>query len=108
MSEYLKMRDEVVKGNKYFFKEPIHRARILFRFRADLYSSKCNCKNNPSYKKEKYMCDSCETSQDVSSHVLYCPSYSDLRVGKDLQSDEDLAIYLQKVLLIRSKLRLLR
>ena len=67
-----------------------------------------NFKGKPEYKRENYMCDSCESAIDHNSHVLYCPSYAALRQDKDLNSDSDLADYLQNVLEIRTELRLNR
>ena len=52
------------------------------------------------------MCDSCESKVDDLSHVLFCPSYAALREDKRLNNDSDLANYLQKVLDIRTNLRL--
>ena len=102
------IRDEVKKGNSYFFKETLNNARTLFRFRVDLYEAKMNFKNKPEFKAEKYLCDSCESEIDLSTHVLYCPSYATLRENRCLNNDSDLAQYLQKVLEIRTKLRLNR
>ena len=73
-----------------------------------MYESKLNFKNNPDYKREKYLCDSCESAVDDNTHVIYCPSYQDLRAGLRLEDDSDLAWYLHKVLAIRSRLRLSR
>ena len=102
------LRDETVKGNAYFFKENLHNVRTLFRFRMELFDAKLNFKGNPEYKREKYLCDSCETEQDENTHVLFCRSYHSLREGKDLNSDSDLCDYLHRVLIIRSELRLNR
>ena len=102
------IRDEVKKGNSYFFKETLENVRTLFGFRVDLYESKMNFKNKPEYKAEKYLCDSCESETDVSTHVLFCPSYSVLREQKDLNNDKHLANYLKQVLEIRTQLRLNR
>ena len=88
------MKDEISKGNTYFFKETIQNARTLFRFRVELFEAKENFKNK--YKNEGFLCDSCESKIDQNSHVLYCPSYTSLRKGKSLNSDSDLAQYLQK------------
>ena len=100
------LKDEVRKGNSYIFDETLKNARMLFRFRVELYESKLNFKNKTEYKNEKFMCDSCEREIDCHSHVLFCPAYSELREGKHLNSDSDLANYLQKVLEIRTELRL--
>ena len=80
----------------------------MFRFRVELYESKMNFKNKPEYKAENYMCDSCETEIDHSSHVLFCHAYSELRQGKNLNNNSDICEYLQKVLKIRTNLRLQR
>ena len=54
------------------------------------------------------MCDSCEIIIDKNTHVLYCSPYQELRRDSYLNSDSDLANYLQQVLLLRTKLRLTR
>ena len=100
------LQNEIQKGNSYFFSETLKNARTLFRFRVELYESKLNFKNKCEYKAEKFMCDSCESQVDHHLHVLFCPSYSSLREDKSMNSDSDLAQYLQKVLEIRTKLRL--
>ena len=56
------------------------------------------------YLKNLWRCDSCQTNIDTMNHVLWCPSYSELRSGKDLHDDQDVANYLHDVMLIRSKL----
>ena len=50
-----------------------------------------------------WRCSSCEVSIDMG-HVLWCPSYQELRSAKDLKNDKDLSKYLHDVLVIRSKL----
>ena len=97
------LRDEIVKGNGYFFKEAVQTVRTIFRFRVELFEAKENYKNMPKYK-GNMMCDSCMSKIDQNTHVLFCPSYSVLREGKSLNNDTDLAEYLQKVIEIRSNL----
>ena len=53
----------------------------------ELFEANMNYKNKPEYKKEKYLCDSCESQIDHNSHVLFCPSYSGLRQEKNLNDD---------------------
>ena len=36
-------------------------------------------------------------------HVIACPGYEDLRVGKDMMNDGDLVKYFREVLLIRER-----
>ena len=102
------MRNEEKKNNDYIKKENIPNARILFKHICNMYDSKLNFKGNQKYKEEKYKCDSCETEDDDNLHVLYCNSYKELRKEKDLSNNKDLAEYLQKVLQIRTNLRLTR
>ena len=102
------MKDEILKGNCYFFKESLYNARAIFGFRVELSEAKNNFKNKQEYKNEGYLCDSCQSEIDQNTHVLFCPSYSSLREGKSLNNDVHLAQYLQKVLEIRTNLRLNR
>ena len=102
------LRDEEVKNNDYIFNQTIANARILFRYRCDMYFAKYNFKNDAKFKSEGYLCDSCESSIDENTHVLTCISYKELREGLRLDSDDDLAWYLQQVLEMRTKLRLTR
>ena len=39
-------------------------------------------------------------------HVLICPAYAELREGKDIKNDRDLINYMQKVMIIRDKLKI--
>ena len=48
------LKDEISKGNTYFFKETIQNARTLFRFRVELFEAKENFKNK--YKKMRDFC----------------------------------------------------
>ena len=112
ISIYKKMaalRDEVQKGNSYFFTESLQNARTIFRFRVELFEAKLNFRNKQEYKSQgNYLCDSCESESDDNTHVLFCPSYAPIRENKNLNCDTDLANYLQKVLEIRTNLRLNR
>ena len=111
ISEYKKMkalRDEISKGNEYFFKESLQNIRALFRFRVELFQAKLNFKQNREYKQENYLCDSCQSKIDENVHVLFCDSYRSLREGLDINNDSHLAWYLQRVMEIRTELRLNR
>ena len=55
ISSYKKMsalRDEIVKGNGYFYSETLQNARVLFRFRVELIEAKMNFKQK--YQKEGF------------------------------------------------------
>ena len=100
------MKDEISKGNSYFFTDKLDNVRTLFRYRTDLFECKMNYKNK--YRKEGFNCDSCESEIENSTHVLFCPVLPVLREHKCHNSDSDLCEYLQKVLEIRTNLRLNR
>ena len=109
ISTYKKMgaiRDEIVKGNDYFFSETLSNVRTLFRFRVDLIEAKLNFKQK--YKHESLLCNSCESQVENNTHILFCPSYISLREGKSMNNNQHLAEYIQQVLEIRSELRLNR
>ena len=81
-------------------------ARQIYKYRSSMYDVQWNYKSNPKYASELWKCSSCESAIETQQHVLYCPAYNTLREGKDINSDQDLAEYLQKVLSIREKLKL--
>ena len=100
------MRNEPKKKNDYIELENIPHGRILFKHRSNMYKSKLNFKNDPTFRMEGYLCNSCMSKEDDNLHVLFCDSYRDLRQGKSLSNDKDLATYLLQVLNIREKLSL--
>ena len=108
MSSYKKL-NQIINENpeevKYFMTEPVFSARQIFRHKCEMFEAKMNFKQK---YKNNYKCDSCQSEVDENTHVLHCESYKDLRVGMDLQSDTNLGQYLQKVLLIRTRLKLTR
>ena len=55
-----------------------------------------------------WRCSSCQTRIETQDHVLFCPSYAQLREGRSLESDKDLTDYLMKVLIIREKLNIIK
>ena len=62
MSSYKKMsaiRDEITKGNGYFYHENLQCVRTIFRFRVELFEAKINFKHKQEYKRENFLCDSC-------------------------------------------------
>ena len=102
------LKDEIKKGNEYFFSVSLQNVRTLVRFWVELYQAKENFKQNSEYKRENYLCDSCQTQIDENVHVLFCESYKTLREGLDVNNDSHLAWYLARVMEIRTELRLNR
>ena len=99
--------DETFQVRDYISTMLPHDARTMFKYRTSMTEHvKMNYSSDPKYKADLWKCDSCQVAIDTQQHVLWCPSYSELRVGKDLSSDKDLTGYLRDVLLIREKLNL--
>ena len=70
--------------------------------------AKMNFKNKTNYSNELWQCDSCERAIESQSHLLWCPAYSSIREGKELDNDDDLIKYIKKVLEVRQDLKLSR
>ena len=85
-----------------------YKVRILFRHRCEMFEAKYNLKNNQKYKLENYICDSCQKETDTNLHVIKCEAYENIRIDKNLNDDYTLATYLQKVLNIRLKQKLVQ
>ena len=100
------LRDEIVKGNQYFYSETLENVKQLFRFKVELTESKMNFKQK--YKEEQLLCDSCESTIDENTHILHCPAYTMLRENRQLNNDTHLAEYIREVMEIRMNLRLNR
>ena len=43
------------------------------------------------------MCDGCQKTVETQTHVIFCPAYTKLREGRDIQSDKDLVNYFREV-----------
>ena len=81
-------------------------ARTKFKLRTQMLDVKFNYKHMPQNEKSLWKCDSCQTSIESQSHIMWCPSYSEVRIGKVINNDSELIEYVKKVLKIRDKLNL--
>ena len=98
------MPKERFARKEYITKMNLNNARTKFNLRSKMLDIKFNY--SAKYEKELWLCDSCCSSIETQSHLLFCPAYSTLRVGKDLSNDDHLIAYIQSVMHIRTKLRL--
>ena len=88
----------------YIKKLTVEEARTVFKHRTSMTRyTKFNYKNNQQYARQLWQCESC-SNISTESHILWCQGFKQLREGKDLNSDKDLANYLLEVVKIRSKL----
>ena len=78
----------------------------MFKFRSKMFNVKWNYKSDPKFSSDLWKCNSCQSSIETQNHVMFCPAYSSLWEGKDINNDKNLTDYLKQVLLIRDKLNL--
>ena len=80
--------------------------RTKFRLRSKMTDVKFNYRSNKKYSSDLWKCDSCMSAIETQDHILWWPSYSGLREGKNLSDDKDLTDYFRKVLIIRDRLNI--
>ena len=95
---------ETFERKEYFESKVVKQVRSMFSFRSHMYPCKLNFAHDPKFEHELWVCDSCQSEIDSQSHVMICPAYKQLRQGKDIFNNKDVAKYLVKVELIREKL----
>ena len=93
---------------EYFKIYNVEDIRLKFRIRTMMVDAKTNFKNKKEYSSDLWLCDSCSSSIETQSHLLWCPAYQNLRENKNLNNDRDLINYIRKVLEIRQDLKLRR
>ena len=99
--------NEKCERKEYIKNLSVNDARHIFKKKTCMTRFvKMNYMSDVQNMKDVWQCDSCQTCIDSMNHVMWCPSYSELRKDKNLDDDLDLARYLHDVMLIRSKLNL--
>ena len=106
-----KRKYDVDQHNNNYCKEYIKSmtledARVNYKIRSQMLEVKYNYSHDPRFTKDLCKCDSCESAIDTQSHILWCPSYSELRAGKDINNNEDLINYIKNVMKTRQKLHI--
>ena len=98
------MAKEDFESKEYLAKMTLESSRMNFKLRSKMLDVKFNY--SAKHEKELWLCDSCCSSIETQSHLLFCPAYSTLREGKDLLNDDHLIEYVQKVMNVRTKINL--
>ena len=109
MKKSEKVKDNIseeFERKDYFDNKVVIETRTMFQARCKMFQCKMNYSNDPKYKRELWLCDSCQSSIDTQSHVMVCPAYQILREGKDMNNDRDVVRYFVSVMIIREKLNL--
>ena len=100
------MEYESFKTKDYLKNMNMADARTKFKMRTEMLNFKFNYKSDYENIANLWKCDSCQIAIETQNHILWCPSYSELREGKDLNNDVDVIEYFQKVIKIRDKLKI--
>ena len=80
----IKELEKLWELKEYFKNMNLDDARTKFKLRTQMLDVKFNYKHMPQNEKSLWKCDSCQTSIESQSHIMWCPSYSELRIGKDI------------------------
>ena len=91
-----KMSDEMFETKSYLKNMTLENARVKFKIRTEMLNLKFNYKHMPQNEKTLWQCDSCQSSIETQSHIMWCPAYRELRVGKDINDDNDLIEYVKR------------
>ena len=101
--DFRKLSTEKFEVKEYIKKNKIEDSRIIFQSKSKMMRTvKMNYKNNPKYIQANWSCSGCSLV-DSMEHLLWCDSYSHLRVGLNLDNDNDLAGYYRNILKIRAE-----
>jgi hypothetical protein len=101
--DFRKLSTEKFEVKEYIKKNKIEDSRIIFQSKSKMMRTvKMNYKNNPKYIQTNWSCSGC-SQVDSMEHLLWCDSYSHLRVGLNLDNDNDLAGYYRNILKIRAE-----
>ena len=107
MEESKKLKNSELMKEKCEIKEYVkdlnlHDARIIFKHRTSMSQYvKFNFKNDKLYSKALWKCECGEI--DSENHLIWCKLYKNERNGLDINNNDDLSKYLDKVLKIRMK-----
>ena len=96
------VNDDPTVVKNYMMEKSMADARLTFRLRTEMVDVKDNMRSK--YKGAKVNCEACNLEVAESQvHVMVCPGYVELRIGRDMQKDKDLVSYFREVLLTREK-----
>ena len=105
-SSYKKLDHKVLETEKFEQKSylsdlHLDQARQKFRLRSFMTKTvKMNFPSDKSYKLDLWKCSHCEKI-DTQSHIKHCTAYEHLRLGKDLQNDNELVTFFKQVIALR-------
>ena len=96
------LSDDPTKPKDYMMSNSLADSRIIFRLRTEMMDLKDNMRNR--YMGTNVNCEACDSNIAESQlHVMTCSGYAELRMGKDMNKNEDLAAYFRGVLVLRER-----
>ena len=101
--DYKVLREENCDLKEYMRSLNLPDARLKFALRSKMTKNvQMNYKGEPKFMKNGWKCQDCNVP-DTQDHIIRCPSYKELREGKNLDSDKDLVEYFRRIIQIRDK-----
>ena len=106
---YAEHAEEIFHLQPYLVNLNINDARTKFKIKTKMTPTiRMNFASDDEFASKLWSCPGCsedksvyskvEGFRDTQSHVMVCAGYSDLREGKDLNTDKDLVKYFQMVI----------
>ena len=84
---------------KYMKENNLKTIRDLFRIKLRMNHLKANFPSDPKNKRVGGLsCMGCGKTDESNSHVAECTAYADLRMGRDLNNDQDLVNFFKDVM----------
>ena len=105
-SSYKKLDHKLFENEKFEQKSylsdlHLDQARCKFRLRSFMTKTvKMNFPSDKIYKLQLWKCWHCDNI-DTQSHIRHCPAYEHLRLGKDMNNDNELVTYIKQVIAFR-------
>ena len=98
------MKNEEFKTKNYFEELTLSEAQVAFAIDTKMLKTvKTHFPSNKEYEDDAWQCQQC-TNIDSIRHLTRCPYFADLRIDKDLKTNnEDIVKYFQEVIKIRSE-----
>ena len=97
--EKAKYVDRHHKVQDYLRSMNVTDARIRFKIESGMTPTvRMNFMNDKDFSRQSWVCLGCHTHLDTQNHIMACPSYADLRVGKNLDDDTGLVSYFTDVI----------
>ena len=93
---------ENVSLKSYFKEKSLSSTREMFRIRTNMNKLKGNFKHDK--RNADALCVACGKEEEINSHVMYCPSYADLKQGRDMSKNMDLVYFFRDIMKRREKL----